>query len=135
MIADQMASKLRRAAKSVLEMKFMTPVSSDQEFPPPGVVDPILVGPAFGGRSKGTFALVVASATAQRGALNFIGLEPGKKLEHEAVVDLFGVLANMLCGPFVGQLNFRDTFRLSGPVKDCHRVRPDLPAKQFISIR
>ncbi len=117
MIAEQIASKLRHSANSVLEMMFMVPVVSDQEFPPPGVVEPILVGLDFVGQATGTFTLAVGSATGQRLALNFMGLEPSEQLDRQAVIEVLGELANMLCGHFLGQLNYHDTFRLSSPVE------------------
>jgi CheY-specific phosphatase CheX len=115
MIAEQMASKLRHAASTVLEMMFMAPVLADQEFPPAGVVNPILVGLKFEGEVRGTFALAVAAQTAQKLALSFMGMDPSERLERQAVIEVLGELANMLCGHVLGQLQYHDTFRLSSP--------------------
>ena len=115
MIAEQIASKLRDAANSVLEMMFMAPVLADQEFPPPNVIDPLLVGLEFQGEVKGTFALAVAARTAESLAVSFMGMGPGEPLERQTVIEVLGELANMLCGHFLGQLNYHDTFRLTSP--------------------
>jgi CheY-specific phosphatase CheX len=117
MSADQMASKLRHTAKTVLEMMFMAPVMSDQEFPPPDVVCPLLVCLAFEGEVRGSFALAVGSETASRLALSFMGMEPGEHMERHTVIEVMGELANMLCGHFLGQLNYHDTFRLTSPME------------------
>ena len=117
MIAEQMPSKLRHAAKSVLEMMFMAPVLADQEFPPRDVVDPILVGLEFVGEAKGAFTLAVGAATAELLALNFMGMQPGEHLDRQPVIEVLGEMANMLCGHLLGQLNYHDTFRLSSPVE------------------
>jgi CheY-specific phosphatase CheX len=115
MIAEEIAEKLRHAANSVLDMMFMAPVLADQEFPPAGVVSPILVGLEFVGEVKGSFALAVAGETAQKLALGFMGMDAGERLERQAVIEVLGELANMLCGHFLGQLHYRDTFQLSSP--------------------
>ena len=117
MIAEQIASKLRDAANSVLEMMFMAPVLADQEFPPANVVNPILVGLEFVGQARGTFTLAVGANTAERLALNFMCMGPEEHLDRQPVIEVLGELANMLCGHFLGQLNFHETFRLSTPVE------------------
>ena len=117
MIAEQIAFKLRHAANSVLEMMFMAPVVSDQEFPPPFVVDPILVGLEFAGQVKGTFTLAVAGATGQFLALNFLGPGSSEPLERQVVIEVLGELANMLCGHFLGQLHYHQTFQLSSAIE------------------
>jgi len=115
MITEHIAEKLRHAASSVLGMMFMAPVRSDEEFPPPGVAYPILVLLDFNGEVKGTFVLAVAAATAQKLALSFMGMEPGERLLRPAVVEVLGELANMLCGHFLGQLQYHEAFALSSP--------------------
>ena len=115
MIAEQMATKLRDAANSVLEMMFMAPVLADQEFPPRDVVGPLLVGLEFAGEAKGSFTLALSTTTAQSLALNFMGMSPCERLERQEVIEVLGELANMLCGHFLGQLNYKDTFRLTTP--------------------
>jgi CheY-specific phosphatase CheX len=115
MIAEQIASKLRHTANVVLEMMFMAPVLAEQEFPPPNVVCPLLVGLEFHGEVRGMFALAVAAKTGKRLALSFMGMEPGEPVERQAVLEVLGELANMLCGHFLGQLNYHDTFRLTSP--------------------
>src|SRR5450432_3808801 len=115
MTADQMNLNLRHAASSVLDMMFMAPVLSDQEFPPRHVESPIQVGLEFAGQVNGTFTLAVSSATAELLALNFMGMENSERLGRQAIVEVLGELANMLCGHFLGQLNYRETFRLSSP--------------------
>ena len=117
MIAEQMALKLRHTAHTVLKMMFMAPVLADQEFPPPHVVNPILVGLEFVGQVKGIFTLAVASETGERLALNFMGMESGEQLDRQAVVEVLGELANMMCGHFLGQMKYQDTFRLCSPVE------------------
>ena len=114
-IAEQMATNLRDAANSVLEMMFMAPVLADQEFPPPNVSDPILVGLEFVGQAKGSFTLAVSTTTAERLALNFMGMSMDEHLDRQPVIEVLGELANMLCGHFLGQLNFHEIFRLSTP--------------------
>ena len=115
MIAEQMALKLKLSAQAVLEMMFMAPVLADQEFPPPNVIAPILVRLEFQGEVKGEFALAVASDTATRLALSFMGMDAGEPIERPSVIDVLGELANMLCGHFLGQLHYHDTFCLSTP--------------------
>ena len=115
MIAEQMASRLRHAASSVLERMFMAPVLADQEFPPPDVASPILVELEFHGQVAGIFALAVADETARKLALGFMGLGPDEALDRKTVIEVLGELANMLCGHFLGQLQYHDTFRLSTP--------------------
>lgn len=117
MIAEQIASKLREAANSVLEMMFMAPVLADQEFPPPNVVNLMLVGLEFVGQARGTFTLAISATTAQRLALNFMGMSPEEHLDRQPVIEVLGELANMLCGHFLGQLNFHESFRLSSPIE------------------
>lgn len=117
MIAEQIASKLREAANSVLEMMFMAPVLADQEFPPPNVVNLMLVGLEFEGQARGTFTLAISATTAQRLALNFMGMSPEEHLDRQPVIEVLGELANMLCGHFLGQLNFHESFRLSSPIE------------------
>ena len=114
---EQIASKLRDAANSVLEMMFMAPVLADQEFPPANVVDPILVGLEFVGQARGTFTLAISATTAERLALNFMCMSPEEHLDRQPVIEVLGELANMLCGHFLGQLNFHETFRLSSPTE------------------
>jgi CheY-specific phosphatase CheX len=117
MIADLMATKLRHAAASVLEMMFMAPVLADQEFPPADVVGPILVGLEFKGEVNGTFTLAVSAETAEFLALSFMGMDAGEHLDRQPVIEVLGELANMLCGHVLGQLNYHDTFRLSTPIE------------------
>ena len=117
MIAEQIASKLREAANSVLEMMFMAPVLADQEFPPPNVLNLMLVGLEFEGQARGTFTLAISATTAQRLALNFMGMSPEEHLDRQPVIEVLGELANMLCGHFLGQLNFHESFRLSSPIE------------------
>ena len=83
MIAEQMATKLRDAANSVLEMMFMAPVLADQEFPPRDVARPLLVGLEFAGEANGSFTLALSTATAQSLALNFMGMSPWERLERQ----------------------------------------------------
>jgi CheY-specific phosphatase CheX len=115
MIADQIALKLRHAAHSVLEMMFMAPVLADQEFPPADVLSPILVGLEFEGQVRGSFTLAAGSETAERLSISFMGMETGQAVDRQAVIEVLGELANMLCGHFLGQLNYHETFRLSTP--------------------
>jgi CheY-specific phosphatase CheX len=110
-----MAARLRHAANAVFQTMFMSPVLADQEFPPSGVIDPLLVGLAFHGEVRGTFALAVASETAERLSLHFMGMTPGEPIERQSVIEVVGELANMLCGHVLGQLNYHDTFRLTSP--------------------
>jgi CheY-specific phosphatase CheX len=115
MIAEQMAHKLRHAAKSVLEMMFMAPVLADQEFPPQGAVDLILIGLRFSGKAHGTFALAVEATVAERLARSFLCMEAAEPLDRQAIIEVLSELANMLCGHFLGQLDSNHTFRLSSP--------------------
>jgi CheY-specific phosphatase CheX len=115
MCAEQMAVKLRHAASSVLEMMFMVPVVADQEFPPAELLPPILIGLEFRGEVAGTFTLAVGTSTAEHLALSFMGMDADEHLERQPVVEVLGELANMLCGNFLGQLQYRDSFQLSSP--------------------
>ena len=101
----------------MLEMMFMAPVLADQEFPPPNVLNLMLVGLEFEGQARGTFTLAISATTAQRLALNFMGMSPEEHLDRQPVIDVLGELANMLCGHFLGQLNFHESFRLSSPIE------------------
>lgn len=115
MIAEQMAVKLRDAASSVLEMMFAAPVLADQEFPPADVAGPILVALEFEGQVRGTFALAVGAEPARSLALGFLGMAASEPLDRQQVIEVLGELANMLCGHFLGQLNYHETFQLSSP--------------------
>ena len=115
MIADQIALKLRHSAHSVLEMMFMAPVLADQEFPPPNVVGPILVGLDFEGQVKGHFTLAGSTETAKKLSNSFVGVDADEPVDRQTMIEVLGELANMLCGHFLGQLNYHETFRLSTP--------------------
>ncbi|HEY3743940.1 MAG TPA: chemotaxis protein CheX [Bryobacteraceae bacterium] len=110
-----MASKLRDAASSVLEMMFAAPVLADQEFPPADVTGPILVALEFVGQVKGTFALAAGAEPARQLALGFMGMNTSEHLDRQQVIEVLGELANMLCGHFLGQLNYHESFQLSTP--------------------
>ena len=112
-VSEEMTFRLCRAAQSVLEMMCSSPVLRDEEFPPANVRNPILVELRFAGRVGGRFALAVDLPTGEFLAKSFMGLpEP---VERGQVVDVLTELANMLCGQFLGQLNFEESFDLTSP--------------------
>lgn len=117
MMSDQMGMKLKQAASSVLESMFMSPVIDDQEFPPPWVVDPILIGLNFRGEVEGFFAMACETNTAWFLARAFMCMEQTEEMSRQAVIEVLAELANMLCGSFLGQLNYIHPFQLSSPAE------------------
>ena len=113
MIAEQMASKLRDAASSVLDMMCSAPVLADEEFPPAGCIDPMFVGLDFIGEATGKFAMAVEWPVAESLARKFLG--NSAPMSRREVVEVLGELANMLCGHLLGQLSYKETFTLSPP--------------------
>jgi CheY-specific phosphatase CheX len=100
---------------------FFEHVLSDQEFPPKDLADPILISLHFSGEAHGAFALTVDHPTGVRLAERFLPPLPGEALDRQQTEEVLGELANMLCGAFLGQLNYHQSFKLTSPRK----VRPE----------